>query len=159
MCALHENHDNIINCKSHSLTLKAYITNNNFLSAFKICYLLKCFWSLHKRCRSRSDCSWCSTGSTLFASNHVQTLNKEPSGSMVECLTQDWGAVGSSFTSITVLCPWARHINPSLVLVQPRKTHPYITERLLMGLKNQIKQNSRLLKETTFLDEFFSLWF
>ena len=26
-------------------------------------------------------------------------------------------------------------INPSLVLVQPRKTHPYITERLLMGRK------------------------
>ena len=27
----------------------------------------------------------------------------------------------------------ARNIYPSLVLVQPRKTHPYITERLLMG--------------------------
>ena len=43
MRALHENHDYIINCKSHSLTLKAYITNINFLSAFKICYPLKCF--------------------------------------------------------------------------------------------------------------------
>ena len=35
--------------------------------------------------------------------------------------------------------------NPSLVLVQPRKTCPYITERLLMGRKesNQInKQNN-----------------
>ena len=42
-------------------------------------------------------------------------------------------AAGSSLTGITVLCPWARHINPSLVLVQPRKTRPYITERLLMG--------------------------
>ena len=28
--------------------------------------------------------------------------------------------------------PAARHINPSLVLVQPRKTCPYITERLLI---------------------------
>ena len=27
----------------------------------------------------------------------------------------------------------SKNINPSLVLVQPRKTHPYITERLLMG--------------------------
>ena len=28
----------------------------------------------------------------------------------------------------------ARHINPRLLLVQPRKTsYPYITERLLMG--------------------------
>ena len=37
--------------------------------------------------------------------------------------------------------PWARHIYPSLVLVQPRKNRPYITERLLMGRKesNQTK--------------------
>ena len=33
------------------------------------------------------------------------------------------------------LCPSARHISPSLVLVQPRKTRPYITERLLMVRK------------------------
>ena len=26
----------------------------------------------------------------------------------------------------------SKNINPSLVLVQPRKTHPFITERLLM---------------------------
>ena len=37
----------------------------------------------------------------------------------------------------------SKNINPSLVLVQPRKTRPYITERLLMGCKesNQTKQN------------------
>ena len=37
----------------------------------------------------------------------------------------------------------SKNINPSLVLVQPRKTHPFITERLLMGRKesNQTKQN------------------
>ena len=29
--------------------------------------------------------------------------------------------------------PLARHIYPSLVLVQPRKTPPCLTERLLMG--------------------------
>ena len=29
----------------------------------------------------------------------------------------------------------SKNINPSLVLVQPRKTHPYITDRLLMGRK------------------------
>ena len=29
----------------------------------------------------------------------------------------------------------SKNINPSLVLVQPRKTRPYITERLLMGRK------------------------
>ena len=34
-----------------------------------------------------------------------------------------------------------KNINPSLVLVQPRKTRPFITERLLMGRKesNQTK--------------------
>ena len=29
--------------------------------------------------------------------------------------------------------PWARHVYSSLVLVQPRKTRPCLTERLLMG--------------------------
>ena len=37
-----------------------------------------------------------------------------------------------------------RHIYPSVVLVQPRKTRPCLTERLLMGCKelNQIKRNN-----------------
>ena len=30
---------------------------------------------------------------------------------------------------------FSKNINPSLVLVQPRKTRPFITERLLMGHK------------------------
>ena len=39
----------------------------------------------------------------------------------------------------------SKNINPSLVLVQPRKTRPFITERLLMGRKesNQTKQNKQ----------------
>ena len=52
---------------------------------------------------------------------------------LVERLTWDGMAVGSSLTGVTVLCPWARHINPGLVLVQLRKTHPHITEKLLTG--------------------------
>ena len=48
----------------------------------------------------------------------------------------------------------SKNINPSLVLVQPRKTRPFITERLLMGRKesNQTKtkvppkKNVRLLQ-------------
>ena len=47
---------------------------------------------------------------------------RERSGSVVECLTWDRGAACSSHTGVTVMCPWARHINPSSVLVQPRKT-------------------------------------
>ena len=63
---------------------------------------------------------------------------------MVECLTRDRGATGSSLTDFTELCPRAKHINPSLVLVKPRKAHSSITERLLMGRKesNQINKQS-----------------
>ena len=43
----------------------------------------------------------------------------------------------------------SKNINPSLVLVQPRKTRPFITERLLMGRKESIqtKQNKFKQKE------------
>ena len=68
---------------------------------------------------------------------------------VVECLTRDRGAAGLSLTGVIALCPCARHINPSLVLVQPRKTHPYITERLLMGRKesNQINWKQTLYSD------------
>ena len=69
-----------------------------------------------------------------------QRSYRERSGSVVECLTRDKGAAGSSLTGVTVLCPLARHINPSLVLLQPRKTRPYITENCWWDVKNQIKQ-------------------
>ena len=35
----------------------------------------------------------------------------------------------------------SKNINPSLVLVQHRKTRPYITERLLMGRKESNQAN------------------
>ena len=35
----------------------------------------------------------------------------------------------------------SKSINPSLVLVQPRKTSPFITERLLMGRKESNQTN------------------
>ena len=38
----------------------------------------------------------------------------------------------------------SKNIYPSLVLVQPRKTHPFITERLLMGCKESNKKKSIL---------------
>ena len=51
---------------------------------------------------------------------------------------------GSSLTGITALCHWARQVDPSLVLVQPRKTRPYISDRLLMRRKesNQTQQTN-----------------
>ena len=35
----------------------------------------------------------------------------------------------------------SKNINPSLVLVQPRKTRPFITERLLLGRKEANQTN------------------
>ena len=54
-------------------------------------------------------------------------------GTVVECLTWDWGVAHSSLTGSTVLCPWVRHINLCSVLVQPRRIHPNIAEKLLTG--------------------------
>ena len=40
---------------------------------------------------------------------------------------------GSSLTGGTALCPWARDFVLCLILVQPRKTRPNITEKMLTG--------------------------
>ena len=47
----------------------------------------------------------------------------ESSGSVVACLTWDRGVAGSSLSGVTALCPWARQVNPCLVLAQYYKTH------------------------------------
>ena len=47
--------------------------------------------------------------------------------------TRDQRATVSSLTGVTASCYSARHINPSKVLVQHRKTRPYVTEKLLTG--------------------------
>ena len=62
---------------------------------------------------------------------------------MVECLTRDRRAAGSSLTGVTVVS-LSKNINPSLVLVQPRKTRPFITERLLMGRKESNQTNKQI---------------
>ena len=38
----------------------------------------------------------------------------------------------------------SKNINPSLVLVQPRKSRPFITERLLMGRKESTLTDNHL---------------
>ena len=59
-----------------------------------------------------------------------------------------WRPSGRGFESHRRHCVvfLSKNINPSLVLVQPRKTRPYITERLMMGRKesNQTKSNETL---------------
>ena len=63
-----------------------------------------------------------------------------PEGQGVECLTRDRRVAGLSITVADPLCPWARHINPCSVPVQPRKTRPDITEKMLTGTL-RIKSN------------------
>ena len=38
----------------------------------------------------------------------------------------------------------SKNINPNIVLVQPRKTRPFITERLLMGCKESNQTNNQI---------------
>ena len=44
----------------------------------------------------------------------------------------------------------SKNINPSLVLVQPRNTRPFITERLLMGRKKSNQTNQQCGIHATF---------
>ena len=48
----------------------------------------------------------------------------------------------------------SKNINPSLVLVQPRKTRPFITERLLMGRKESNQTNRLCLRINSALVEY-----
>ena len=68
---------------------------------------------------------------------------RERSGSVVECLTRDQRAAGSSLTGVTALWSLSKNIYPSLVLVQPRKTCPCLTENLLMGHKESKQTNKQ----------------
>ena len=45
----------------------------------------------------------------------------------------------------------SKNINPSLVLVQPRKTRPFIAERLLMGRKESNQTNKQTNKTVCWL--------
>ena len=55
--------------------------------------------------------------------------------------------------------PWARHIYPSLVLVQPRKTCLCLTERLLMGRKESNQTNKQPLVGSLFQVGKYSIYY
>ena len=51
---------------------------------------------------------------------------------------------GCGFISVTALCPWAKHIYPCILLVQPRKIRPeswHNWKFVDWKVKNQIKHN------------------
>ena len=80
----------------------------------------------------------------VYDAYSVQTgfVYKERSGSVVECLTRDRGFEPHRRHCVVSL---SKNINPCFVLVQPRKTRPFITEILLMGRK----ESTQTYKETT----------
>ena len=75
-------------------------------------------------CKCDLGCYTSLDSASINISHFLLLIFWEGSGSVVECSHWDRGTAGSSLTCVTVLCPWARHINPSFVLVQPRKTSP-----------------------------------
>ena len=70
---------------------------------------------------------------------------------MVECLTLDKGA--ACLTGVTVLWSLSKNIIPSLELVLHRKSRPFITERLLMGLKESNTNKQALLRQNQSSEE------
>ena len=54
----------------------------------------------------------------------------------------------------------SKNINPSSVLVQPRKTRPFITERLLMGRKeSNLKKSMHWIQVKVFFHHFLRQFF
>ena len=72
----------------------------------------------------------------------------------VECLTRDRGFEHHWRHCLVSL---SKNINPSLVLVQPRKTRPFITEILLMGCKESIKQKKSMGLKAVHMYLYFSI--
>ena len=77
-------------------------------------------------------------------------------GAVVECLTRDLEATGSRLTDITALWSLSNtHLFYLIELVQPRKSRPCLTERLLMGRKesNQTKASQWATPTSRFKQE------
>ena len=119
------------------------------LQFYADCYeTLQTFWSSSENCICFGYYTQIIFVSFIRFYVFITIKVRERSGSVVECMTRNRGAAGSSLTCVTALCSWARHISPSLVLVQPRKTRPYVTERLLMGSKESNQTNKQTIKVT-----------
>ena len=75
---------------------------------------------------------------------------------MEECLTRHRGFESHRRHCVVSL---SKNINPSLVLVQPRKTRPFITEKLLMGCKesNQTKTTKSMGLKAVHMYLYFSI--
>ena len=63
---------------------------------------------------------------------------------MVKYLTRDRGTVGFEPHRCHCVVSLSKNTNPSLVLVQPRKTRSFITERFLMRREESNQTNKKL---------------
>ena len=72
------------------------------------------------------------------------TLQKNPGAQWLSGRVVDLRPRVGGFEFHQRHCPvsLSKNINPSLVLVQPRKISPFITERLLMGRKESNQTNN-----------------
>ena len=77
--------------------------------------------------------------------NYYPTTLRERIGHSGRVVDARLWAAGSSLNGITALWSLSKHIYPSLVLVQPRKTRSCLTERLLMGRKESNQTNKQPL--------------
>ena len=85
------------------------------------------------------DSRWCPRWLAFFNFNYVRKSVTQPAPLILEVVSL------------------SKNINPSLVLVQPRKTRPFITERLLMGHKESNQTNKhtfcmRIIKKSSDLE-------
>ena len=134
---------NTLQTSDYDISFDFFVDSASLATSFKHCNVIMTWLRqttfIRQRATMHINMSWVN-GNIVSITLEFNSWNRECSGSMVGRLTRDREAAGSSLIGVTVLCPWARHIYPSLVLVEPRKTRPYITERLLMGRK-EIKSN------------------
>ena len=86
---------------------------------------------------------------TEIGPNCLQSLSEDKGAQWLSGRVLDSRPRGRRFKPHQCHCivSLSKNINPSLVLVQPRKTSPFITERLLMGRKEskQTKQNQKTI--------------
>ena len=81
--------------------------------------------------------------------------DREHSGSVVECLTRDREAAGSSLTGVTALWSLSKTHLSELSTGSTRKTRPCLTEILLMGHKesNQTSKQTKMVDLSSLVDK------
>ena len=100
------------------------------ISSWLILFLNNFYTFLTLSSTDNIPCFWCLSKCIKFPKKMIKKCvylpktysfsiwPEECGGSVVECLTRDWGVSGSGLTRDTALCPWARHFIICLLLVQ-----------------------------------------